>query len=224
MQRLMMVLVAALVAVGLIGVMAVTASETGGDEGRASERARGTNEEHREKASEATEEEDEVETKIATFGAGCFWGVELKFSNTEGVVDAVSGYMGGSKDNPTYREVCTDTTGHAEVVQVTYDPEKVSYEELLDVFWHLHDPTQVNRQGPDFGTQYRTVIFYHDEAQQAAAEKSRAALQESEKFRKVFGDKKIATQIMEAETFWKAEEYHQDYLRKKGQESCHLGW
>lgn len=176
------------------------------------------------RAHQSQEEEPTVETKTAVFGAGCFWGVELRFSQVEGVLDAESGYMGGTKDNPTYKDVCTDKTGHAEVVRVTYDPEKVSYEELLDVFWHVHDPTQVNRQGPDRGTQYRTVIFCADEEQREAAEKSKAALQESEAFRTRFGEKKIATQIVEAGTFWPAEDYHQDYLAKRGQETCHVGW
>ena len=108
-------------------------------------------------------------SEIATFGAGCFWGVEANFRKIPGVIDAVSGYSGGQKENPTYREVCTDTTGHAEVVQVTYDPGKVSYEQLLDAFWKMHDPTQVNRQGPDFGKQYRTAIFFHSPEQEAAA-------------------------------------------------------
>lgn len=169
-------------------------------------------------------EEDEVETKTAVFGGGCFWGVELRFSKVEGVVETEVGYMGGSKDHPTYKEVCTDKTGHAEVVKVVYDPEAVTYDQLLEVFWHVHDPTQVNRQGPDFGTQYRTVIFYTDEEQREQAEKSKAALQASEAFKKRFGDKKIATQIVEATTFWPGEEYHQDYLLKHGQETCHVGW
>ena len=114
--------------------------------------------------------------EIATFGAGCFWGVEAAFQRVPGVIDTAVGYSGGEKPNPTYKDVCTDETGHAEVVQVTFDPAKVSYEQLLDVFWQAHDPTQVNRQGPDFGTQYRTAIFFHSPEQEAAAKKSRAAL------------------------------------------------
>jgi len=134
-----------------------------------------------------------------------------------GVEEAISGYGGGHTENPTYKEVCTDTTGHAEVVQVTFDPAKVSYETLVDAFWHLHDPTQVNRQGPDFGKQYRTAIFFHSPEQAAIAQKSKAALQASGKFRQP-----IATEITEAGTFWKAEEYHQRYLEKRGAASCHF--
>lgn len=171
-----------------------------------------------------SDEEKDVETKLATFAAGCFWGVELKFSNTDGVLEATSGYMGGEVDEPSYKQVCTDTTGHAEVVQVTYNPEKVTYEELLDIFWHLHDPTQINGQGPDIGTQYRSAIFYHGEEQQKAAQASKEALVETEAYVKRFGDTPIATQIVPASTFWRAEEYHQDYLAKRGQETCHIGW
>ena len=156
-------------------------------------------------------------SETATFGAGCFWGVEQKFRMIPGVEEAISGYGGGHTENPTYKEVCTDTTGHAEVVQVTFDPAKVSYETLVDAFWHLHDPTQVNRQGPDFGKQYRTAIFFHSPEQAAIAQKSKAALQASGKFRQP-----IATEITEAGTFWKAEEYHQRYLEKRGAASCHF--
>ncbi len=156
-------------------------------------------------------------TEIATFGAGCFWGVEAAFRRVPGVVDAVSGYSGGRTDNPTYREVCTDQTGHAEVVQVTFDPAQVSYEQLLEVFWKMHDPTQVNRQGPDFGKQYRTAIFFHTPEQQAMALKSKQALDASGKLRGP-----VATEIMPAGAFWRAEEYHQRYLEKRGQESCHI--
>jgi len=156
-------------------------------------------------------------TEIATFGAGCFWGVEAVFRRVPGVIEAISGYSGGHKTNPTYKDVCTDQTGHAEVVQVTFDPSKVSYEQLLEVFWKTHDPTQVNRQGPDFGTQYRTAIFYHTPEQQAKAQKSKEALEASGKFRRP-----VATEITAAGPFWRAEEYHQRYLEKKGQESCHI--
>jgi peptide-methionine (S)-S-oxide reductase len=156
-------------------------------------------------------------TEIATFGAGCFWGVEAAFRRVPGVVDAVSGYSGGRTDNPTYKEVCTDQTGHAEVVQVTFDPAKVSYEQLLEVFWKVHDPTQVNRQGPDFGKQYRTAIFFHTPEQQAMALKSKQALEASRKLHRL-----VATEITPAGTFWRAEEYHQRYLEKRGQESCHI--
>jgi peptide-methionine (S)-S-oxide reductase len=152
----------------------------------------------------------------AIFAAGCFWGVEHKFQNTEGVLDAVSGYVGGTKDNPTYRQVCTGRTGHAEAVRVTYDPAKISYDELLETFWNLHDPTQVNRQGPDFGTQYRSAIFYLNEEQKKTAEASRKALESSGRY-----NRPIATEITEAGTFWPAEEYHQDYIAKKGGQVCH---
>ena len=155
--------------------------------------------------------------ETATFGAGCFWGIEAAFRNIPGVVDAAVGYSGGHKENPTYEDVCTDETGHAEVVQVTFDPSKLSYEKLLDAFWQMHDPTQVNRQGPDFGSQYRSAIFVHSPEQKAAAERSKAALQASGKFRKP-----IATEITAAGPFYRAEEYHQRYLEKKGAASCHF--
>ena len=156
-------------------------------------------------------------SEIATFGAGCFWGVEAAFRRVPGVLDAVSGYSGGSTQNPSYRDVCTDTTGHAEVVQVTFDPDKVSYEELLDVFWKIHDPSQVNRQGPDFGTQYRTAIFFHSPEQEAIAKRSKQALDASGKFRQP-----IATEITAAGPFWRAEEYHQRYQEKHGGINCHI--
>ena len=156
-------------------------------------------------------------SEIATFGAGCFWGVEANFRRVPGVIGAVSGYSGGHTESPTYRDVCTDTTGHAEVVQVTYDPAKVSYEQLLDVFWKVHDPTQVNRQGPDFGKQYRTAIFFHSPEQEAAAKKSKQALDASGKFHHP-----IATEIAPAGPFWPAEEYHQRYLEKRGATDCHI--
>ena len=156
-------------------------------------------------------------SEIATFGAGCFWGVEAAFRRVPGALDVVSGYAGGHTENPSYRDVCTDRTGHAEVVQVTFDPAKISYEQLLDVFWKIHDPTQVNRQGPDFGTQYRTAIFYHSPEQEAAARKSKQALEASGRFRQA-----IATEITPAGPFWRAEEYHQRYLEKRGAESCHI--
>ncbi len=156
-------------------------------------------------------------SEIATFGAGCFWGVEANFRRVPGVIDAISGYSGGQTQNPTYRDVCTDTTGHAEVVQVTFDPAKVSYEQLLDVFWKMHDPTQVNRQGPDFGKQYRTAIFFHSPEQEAAAKKSKQALNASGRFHGP-----IATEIAPAGPFWPAEEYHQRYLEKRGATNCHF--
>jgi peptide-methionine (S)-S-oxide reductase len=155
--------------------------------------------------------------EIATFGAGCFWGVEAAFQHVPGVIDTAVGYSGGHTENPTYQDVCTDETGHAEVVQVTFDPARVSYEQLLNVFWQAHDPTQVNRQGPDFGTQYRSAIFFHSSEQESIAKKSRAALEASGKFRRP-----IATEITPARTFHRAEEYHQKYLQKRGAASCHF--
>jgi peptide-methionine (S)-S-oxide reductase len=155
--------------------------------------------------------------EIATFGAGCFWGIEAAFRRVPGVLDAAVGYSGGRTENPSYQDVCTDTTGHAEVVQVTFDPEKLSYEQLLDAFWTIHDPTQVNRQGPDYGKQYRTAIFFHSPEQEAAAKKSKQALEASGKLRRP-----VATEITAAGPFWRAEEYHQRYLEKRGAASCHI--
>ena len=156
-------------------------------------------------------------TQKATFGAGCFWGVEANFREVDGVIDAVSGYEGGHTANPTYKDVCTDKTGHAEVVEVEYDPARVSYEKLLDLFWSSHDPTQVNRQGPDFGTQYRTVIFFHTPEQERAARESKAKLEASGRFKRP-----IATAIEPAQAFYRAEEYHQQYLAKRGLRHCHV--
>jgi peptide-methionine (S)-S-oxide reductase len=155
--------------------------------------------------------------EIATFGAGCFWGVEAAFRRVPGVLDAAVGYTGGHTANPSYKDVCTDTTGHAEVVQVIFDPAQVSYEQLLNIFWEEHDPTQVNRQGPDFGKQYRSAIFFHSPEQEAIAKKSKAALDASGKFRRP-----IATEITPAPAFYRAEEYHQRYLEKRGAASCHF--
>ncbi len=153
----------------------------------------------------------------ATFGGGCFWGVEAAFRQIKGVISTQVGYMGGKMNNPTYEDVCTDETGHAEVVEVTFDPEKVTYEQILEVFWTKHDPTQVDRQGPDVGTQYRSVVFYHNDKQKTAALKSKEALDKSKKFRKP-----IATKILPATTFYRAEEYHQQYLEKRGLSTCHI--
>jgi len=152
---------------------------------------------------------------IATFGAGCFWGVEELFRALDGVTETAVGYMGGEIEHPTYEDVCTDRTGHAEVVQVTYDPERISYEKLLDIFWSNHNPTTLNRQGPDVGTQYRSVIFYHTPEQKAVAEQSKRALESARKF-----SSPIVTQIVEAETFYRAEDCHQQYLAKRGLGSC----
>jgi peptide-methionine (S)-S-oxide reductase len=156
-------------------------------------------------------------TEKATFGAGCFWGVESTFREIPGVIDAAVGYAGGHTQNPTYKDVCTDRTGHAEVVQVEYDPAKVSYDQLLDVFWASHDPTQVNRQGPDVGTQYRTVIFFHTPEQEQAARASKSKLEAAGRFRRP-----IATQIEPAPDFFRAEDYHQQYLAKRGLRHCNI--
>jgi peptide-methionine (S)-S-oxide reductase len=158
-----------------------------------------------------------MDMALATFGAGCFWGVEETFRKLPGVLNTAVGYMGGTKENPTYEEVCTDKTGHAEVVQVEFDPEQITYADLLDVFWNNHNPTTLNRQGPDVGTQYRSVIFYHDETQKELAEASKQELDRSGRFKNP-----IVTQVEPATTFWRAEEYHQRYLQKRGMDSCHL--
>jgi peptide-methionine (S)-S-oxide reductase len=156
-------------------------------------------------------------TEKATFGAGCFWGVEATFRQVPGVVDVAVGYAGGDFPNPTYRDVCSDQTGHAEVVEVEYDPAQVAYEKLLDVFWENHDPTTMNRQGPDVGTQYRSVIFYHSPEQERAARASKERLER-------FGayHRPIVTQIEPAGEFYRAEEYHQRYLEKRGLAHCHI--
>jgi peptide-methionine (S)-S-oxide reductase len=156
-------------------------------------------------------------TERATFGAGCFWGVEATFREVDGVIDTAVGFMGGHVDNVSYRQVCWEDTGHAEVVQVEYDRARVSYEQLLDVFWGAHDPTQVNRQGPDIGTQYRSAIFFHSPAQQKAAEESKARLAASGRY-----SRPIATEIVPAGAFWRAEDYHQRYLEKRGLVSCKI--
>lgn len=153
----------------------------------------------------------------ATFGAGCFWGTEATFRQIAGVAGTASGYEGGSKPNPTYEDVCSHTTGHAEVVEVDFDPEVASYNTLLDVFWNNHDPTTLNRQGPDVGTQYRSVIFYHDEQQKELAERSKELAALSGRFKRP-----IVTEIVPASTFWIAEDYHQQYLEKRGLASCHI--
>jgi peptide-methionine (S)-S-oxide reductase len=153
----------------------------------------------------------------ATFGAGCFWGVEAAFRQIEGVTDAAAGYAGGTTDQPSYAEVCSHGTGHAEVVQVEYDPARVSYEELVDAFWRLHNPTQLNRQGPDVGDQYRSVIFVHTPEQEATAKASKAQLEAAGTF-----NRPIATIIDPAPTFWRAEESHQRYLEKHRRGVCKL--
>ena len=156
-----------------------------------------------------------MSTEKATFGAGCFWGVEANFRAVPGVTNATSGYAGGTTENPTYEDVCSHATGHAEVVQVEFDPAAVSYDQLLDVFWSNHNPTTLNRQGPDVGDQYRSVIFYHSPEQQAAAEKSKARLDAEGRFKQP-----IVTLIQPAPTFYPAEDYHQRYLEKRGLSHC----
>ena len=151
----------------------------------------------------------------ATFGAGCFWGVEAAFREIPGVVDAAVGYEGGKTENPTYHDVCTDETGHAEVVEVTFDPAKVAYKTLVEHFWKLHNPTTRNRQGPDVGTQYRSAIFFHSPEQEAEAQASKQAAQSN-------FSSPIVTEIVPAQTFYRAEDYHQQYLAKRGLRHCHI--
>lgn len=157
------------------------------------------------------------QTEKATFGAGCFWGVEATFRQVPGVVSTRVGYAGGRTQNPSYKQVCYEDTGHAEVVEVVYDPAQVSYEQLLNVFWENHDPTTLNRQGPDVGEQYRSAIFFHNAQQEAAARKSLRELESA----KVFS-RPIVTEITPASEFWEAEDYHQQYLEKRGMASCHI--
>jgi peptide-methionine (S)-S-oxide reductase len=161
--------------------------------------------------------EKENKYKKAAFGAGCFWGVEEAFRTTKGVISTAVGYMGGHTENPTYENVCSGKTGHAETVEVTYDPSVVSYNELLDVFWKVHDPTTLNRQGPDIGEQYRSIIFYYDEEQEKIARVSKEELQQSGMY-----NRDVVTEIVPANEFkfYMAEDYHQQYLKKRGQSSC----
>ena len=157
------------------------------------------------------------EYEKATFGAGCFWGVEDVFRKLEGVIDTQVGYAGGDFDHPSYQDVCSGVTGHAEVAEVTYNPEIISYTDLLDIFWNIHDPTTLNRQGPDIGTQYRSVIFYHNSKQEQLALESKKSLEDSGRY-----GREIVTEIKPAVAFWRAEEYHQQYIEKTGRKSCHF--
>ncbi len=166
-----------------------------------------------EKAKESVMKSSKVE--LATFGAGCFWGVEQAFGKAEGVIKTQVGYMGGTIADPSYEEVKTDKTGHVEVVHVEFDPNKTSYEALLNLFWQIHDPTQLNRQGPDLGTQYRSVIFYHTPEQKDKAIRSKIEQEKSGKY-----DKPVVTEIAPAAPFYRAEEYHQKYLEKRGEAAC----
>lgn len=154
----------------------------------------------------------------ATFGAGCFWGVEMKFAAIPGVTQTAVGYEGGSLDKPSYKDVCTDQTGHAEVVELDFDNEKVKYEQLLDAFFTLHDPTTMNRQGPDWGSQYRSVIFFHTPEQEQQAKSRIEQLTAEGRYK----PKRIVTQVLPAQSFWRAEEYHQRYLEKRGLANCHI--
>jgi peptide-methionine (S)-S-oxide reductase len=153
----------------------------------------------------------------ATFAAGCFWGVEARFQQLPGVIATAVGYEGGALASPTYQQVCTDRTGHAEAVDIDFDPSKITYQQLLDEFFALHDPTQLNRQGPDWGSQYRSAVFYHSPEQEKTAKETIARLTAEKKF-----SRPIVTQVVPAETFWRAEEYHQKYLEKRGALSCHI--
>ena len=164
-----------------------------------------------------TSEKGATKMETATFAAGCFWGVEVTFQSIKGVKSTLVGYTGGLFDSPTYKDVCTDRTGHAEAVQIEYDPTQVSYHQLLDVFWKNHDPTTPNRQGPDIGAQYRSVIFYHSPEQKATAMAAKERLEKSGNFKRP-----IVTEIVPATTFWQAEEYHQKYLEKHGLANCHV--
>lgn len=169
------------------------------------------------KKKDLTPMQDDSKYELATFAAGCFWGVESCFKQQNGVIETTVGYTGGNLSNPTYRDVCSGMTGHAEAVQVKYDPKVVSYEDLLSLFWRMHNPTTPNRQGPDVGTQYRSAIFYHNVAQRMAAEKSKEDFDRSGIY-----PNNVVTQIVPASTFYPAEEYHQDYFEKHGGRSCHI--
>lgn len=153
--------------------------------------------------------------KLATFAAGCFWGIEEAFRRSGLALSTRVGYCGGHRESPTYHDVCTGTTGHAESVEISYDPKNVTYKQLVDLFWSIHDPSQLNRQGPDVGSQYRSVIFYHDQEQKQIAQQSLSEQQSK-------SQKKIVTDIIDAPRFWPAEEYHQQYIAKGGHSACHL--
>lgn len=197
------------IAVALLAVVAVFISIEAKDKSAESQKS------PEEKNMNQAKSDPAVKTEFATFGGGCFWGVEENFRTTEGVVNTAVGYMGGDVENPSYKQVCTDTTGHVEVCRVEYDPSKISYGDLVNLFWKIHDPTQVNRQGPDVGFQYRSVIFYENDAQKQIAENSKSTLDQSGKL-----SRPVATAIVPAGTFWMAEDYHQQYLFKRGLPAC----
>ena len=199
----------ALLAVG-IGVLAFVMGADAGDKNS-------TPKQEPSKATTGEHDMSDQNYKTAMFGAGCFWGVEASYRQVEGVKETAVGYAGGSVDNPTYKQVCYSGTGHAEVVRVIYDPSKVSYDDLLKVFWENHDPTQLNRQGPDVGDQYRSAIFYYDDDQKAAAMASKQTLDKSGDYKRP-----IVTQVESAPEFWMAEDYHQQYLEKRGLSTCRI--
>jgi len=194
-----------------LGIITLTGCPSGG-EGNAMN-------EHKDRspASQPAGQNHESNVETATFAAGCFWGVEAAFRNVEGVVETTVGYTGGHVENPLYEVVCTGRTGHAEAVQVRFDPSRGSYEQLLELFWNLHDPTTPNRQGPDVGTQYRSAILFHSPEQEAAAKASKERLEESGRYKGP-----VVTQIVPAGDFYPAEDYHQQYLEKRGLASCHI--
>jgi len=197
----------------LLGACTGKVEPTGPDKDMAKEKDMPKKIDSTQGSSSAANDSTADEKEIATFGAGCFWCGEAVLQRLDGVVEVTSGYMGGAVSNPTYEQVCGGTTGHAEVVQVTFDPKRISYEYLLEYFWKLHDPTTLNRQGNDVGTQYRSAIFYHSEAQREVAEKSKKAADESGSFANP-----IVTEITKAGTYYKAEGYHQDYYRLNKQQ------
>lgn len=161
--------------------------------------------------------DSQLPTEKATFAAGCFWGVEQLFQKTTGVMSTRVGYIGGHTQNPSYKDVCTDQTGHAEAVEIIFDPQQISYAQLLDIFWDNHNPTTLNQQGPDFGSQYRSAVFYHTPEQAEIAKNKKQALEQSQRFKQP-----IVTEIVPATVFFPAEEYHQNYLNKRGQSGCQL--
>lgn len=201
----------------LLGLLVAGCTDAGKPASHASSGDLGPNPQITGGVAPATEGEASVSLQQAMFGAGCFWGVEATFRKVPGVVDAAVGYSGGKTDNPSYQQVCYDATGHAEVVHLTFDPAKVTYEQLLEIFFKMHDPTQLNRQGPDIGDQYRSAVFTYSPEQASAARAAIERLTAAKRFRRP-----IVTTIEPAPTFWKAEDYHQRYLEKRGLDNCHV--